>query len=108
MPDGRIASDRALSKLRNGECGTDYVERMLLNAGATKRNPHEEPSAWLARLKEENFFNIVKHPGNWVYSFPLTKNARRAGQDLPQLTYPKRDVTITDGDVSLMELFKES
>lgn len=64
LPDGRIASERAMSKLRAGDTGHDYAERMLRDAGAPRRAANEDGAAWLLRLKNEGFLRRLSHPGN--------------------------------------------
>lgn len=100
MANGLVASERSLSKIRNGERGQDYAIRQLLKAGAPERGFAEDPRDWLARLKASGFLTSKRHPGNWIYSFPLTRRARKAANDLPCLPAPMRDPLITDGDVT--------
>jgi hypothetical protein len=68
MPDGRVFSDRAASKVRRGEVGIDYALRQLAAAGAPRRCLGEEGSAYLARLRREGFFRSVRHPGNLIFT----------------------------------------
>lgn len=88
MPNGRILSGRAMTKLRKGEQGVDYVIRDLEQNGAPERNLHESGSDWLQRLQAEGFLSGVKHPGNWVYSFPLTRGARKIAQNIEEAPRP--------------------
>lgn len=72
MPDGRVASERALSKIRKREQGYDYAMRQLRDAGAPARMLGEEPGGWLARLRQEGFFRPVRHPGNHAFTWTFT------------------------------------
>ena len=74
--DGRALSERALSKIRNGECGHDYAVRQLLAAGAPARRPFEDPRDWLARVLQPPLFRRMRHPGNYTYLFALDGAAR--------------------------------
>lgn len=105
MANGQVASDRMLSKIRNHECGHDYAERHLLAAGAPPRMHGEDSRAWVNRMKAAGFLRPQRHPGNWIYNFALTRGARKAANDLQQVTPPKRDPNVLQGDVSRLEIF---
>jgi hypothetical protein len=64
LPDGQVASERAMTKLRTGEQGRDYAEKLLRDAGAPARGLTEAPAAWVLRLKSEGFLRSLAHPGN--------------------------------------------
>jgi hypothetical protein len=49
LPDGTTLDRRALSKVRRGECGHEYVEQRLAGFGAPMRRPGESGGAFLAR-----------------------------------------------------------
>lgn len=104
MANGHVASERSLSKIRNDERGREYATRQLLAAGAPQRAKGEDPRDWLRRLSREGFLRKTRHPGNWIYSFPLTRSARRAANDLVSVDPPKRDPLISDGDVSRIQI----
>ena len=70
-PDGSVANERALAKLRNGESGADYVERRLPDQGATPRRMGESGADYLARIQEEGFLRRQRHPGNFAFSWTL-------------------------------------
>ncbi len=63
-PDGCVASERGLSKLRSGDVGRDYAEEDLLRRGAPHRWASELPSDWLTRLRAQGFLRPLKHAGN--------------------------------------------
>lgn len=84
-PDGRTVSERALSKLRNGERGAAYVERDLLAWGAPRRAAGERPEVWLARALQEGPFVRLRHPGCIAYVWRLDRDA----SPWPRLPYPK-------------------
>lgn len=67
MPDGRVFSDRAASKIRRGEVGVDYALRQLVEAGAPRRGPGEDGVRYLERLRRDGFFRSFRHPGNLVF-----------------------------------------
>ena len=84
--EGRTVSPRALSKLRTGSRGRDYVERRLVAAGAPRREPGEDGAAYVTRLLRADVFRRVRHPGNLVYAWPFDPHVvLRAA-----LPYPKR------------------
>lgn len=70
-PDGSVANERGLSKLRNDDVGADYVERMLREKGAATRQLSESGSDWIARLVGDGFFRRLRHPGNYTFSWNL-------------------------------------
>ena len=49
LPDGTALDRRALSKVRRGESGHEYVERRLTGFGVLMRRPGEYGGALLAR-----------------------------------------------------------
>lgn len=69
LPDGQVASERAMSKLRAGECGRDYAEQQLRNKGAPVRGPLEGGDQYLKRLKQEGFLRPLRHPGNLRFAW---------------------------------------
>ena len=69
--DGRVVSERALSKLRNGEVGAGYATRQLVEAGAPKRMLSESADAWIDRTLRSGAFRRVRHPGNLVFAWAL-------------------------------------
>lgn len=71
MPNGLVASERALSKLRNDDCGAAYALRQLIEAGAPPRRLHESAVDYLKRLEAERFFRLLRHPGNTVFGWRL-------------------------------------
>lgn len=70
-PDGRIVSDRALSKLRTDDQGSAYAYRQLLDCGAPSRAPMEEGPAYVRRALSEGPFRKIKHPGNLAFGWDL-------------------------------------
>lgn len=86
-PSGLVVSPRALSKLRNGERGREYVERLLVGVGARKRRVGEEPRAWVKSVLDDGTFRRLIHPGNLIYAWPLEREVARS---MPAgLVYPK-------------------
>lgn len=72
MPNGVVANERGLSKLRNGESGADYVERGLRTNGADARRLGESGTDYIARLVGDGFLRRTRHPGNFAFSWTLT------------------------------------
>ena len=70
-PDGTVANERGLSKLRNGESGADYVERKLRAMGADARGLFESGADYVTRLVESGFLRKSRHPGNFAFSWTL-------------------------------------
>lgn len=70
-PDGSVANERGLSKLRNCESGSDYVERKLRDMGATPRLRNEDGARYVERLVEIGFLRRQRHPGNFAFSWNL-------------------------------------
>ncbi len=71
MPDGSVANERSLSKVRSGDRGADGVQRDLQRQGAPARRFGESGRDWLARLVAERFLRRVAHPGNHAFSWEL-------------------------------------
>lgn len=103
-PDGRPISSRALSKIRNAECGQRYAMDDLLHAGATPPRHGQDRTAWLADLEHAGFLRRRRHPGCHTYVVPLTRAARHAAAKVPDHPYPVLDRTLTDGDVTALPL----
>lgn len=104
-PDGQTFSARAASKIRNGETGQGYAIDQLIRAGAPGPALGQSPSDWFKDLVAGPFFTRFKHDGCHVYSFPLTRTAKRAASKFPTLQRPRRDPTIAQGDVTALPLF---
>ncbi len=104
MPNGRIVSPRALSKIRTQDTGSAYAERQIVEAGAPARDHGEEPCDWIMRLRREGHLSQRRHPGNLVYAFALTRAAKLAGRDRPSLAYPTIDHAVERGDVTMPPL----
>lgn len=104
MPDGRPISSRALSKIRNAECGQRYALEELIRAGARPPRPGETRATWLVDLEQTGFLRRSRHPGCHAYLFPLTRAARIAARKVPSLPYPILDRAATRGDVTALAL----
>ncbi len=87
LPNGTIASARALSKIRNEERGWRYAQHQLLDAGLDARNEHESHRAWLDRVLPT--CTHVIHPGNFVYAFGLDVQTRKHLSAAQTAPYPK-------------------
>lgn len=85
--DGRLLSERSLSKLRTGERGAGYAERQLVEAGASVRGAGEDPRDYVARALSEGPFRQIRHPGNLVYVMALDDEADTRARLAPGLPY---------------------
>jgi hypothetical protein len=104
MPGGQPISSRAISKIRNDECGQRYAADQLVAAGARARRIGEDGASWLADLERISFLRRQRHPGNHVYLFPLTRAARIAARGVPSLPYPMLDRSVPAVDVTALPL----
>lgn len=75
--DGRVVSQRALSKIRNEERGAEHAARQLVEMGAPERGHGEDPRSWVERALASGVFDRLKHPGNHVYLLGLDRRSRR-------------------------------
>lgn len=67
--DGRLVSERMVSKLRNGERGAGYAYRTLLALGAPPRRPLEADDDYVERAMKEGPFKKARHPGNLIFTW---------------------------------------
>ena len=104
LPDGRPISSRAISKIRNAECGQRYAMEDLIRAGARAPRLGEDRGEWLASLERTGFLTRRRHPGCHAYLFPLTRAVRIAARKVPSLPYPILDRAATGGDVTALPL----
>ncbi|TMC03164.1 MAG: hypothetical protein E6J41_28410 [Chloroflexi bacterium] len=89
LPDGRVLSERALSKVRGDEQGHAYVERELVRFGARARRPGEAGAAWLREALAAAGVRSLVHGGNHRYAFRLGARRRLVAVGLPVAAYPK-------------------
>ena len=87
---GETISGRALSKIRNLESGHAGAIDRLVRLGAPRPGPHEHPRAWLDRCRTDAVLTPMRQAPLFTYCFELTRDARRQGQALPRLAYPRR------------------
>lgn len=104
LPNGQPISSRAISKIRNAECGQRYAVDQLVQAGARAPRGNEARAAWLAELEATGFLRRQRHPGNHVYLFPLTRAAKIAARTVPDLPYPRLDRSPAVDDVTALPL----
>lgn len=102
-PDGQLFSERALTKIRNGESGRAYAIAQLVARGAPSPIG-DDGRAWLEGLRQSGFLSKRRHNGNHVYVFEMTRSARMAGRDLPRLPYPAIDRCDGVDDVTALPL----
>ncbi|MFK4985577.1 hypothetical protein ACI4B7_27510, partial [Klebsiella pneumoniae] len=80
----------AASKVRGGERGHAYAERLLRRWGAPPRRPGDDPAAWLRVALAAAGARRVRHPGLHRYAFaigPVRQTVAVAGWPRP---YPKQ------------------
>jgi hypothetical protein len=75
LPDGRVLSERAKSKIRRLERGWEYAAKRLLAFGADAVWM-DDPAAWLAHWLSR-LARPLRHPGNHRYLWGLDRLARR-------------------------------
>jgi hypothetical protein len=85
--DGREMSNRAASKLRNGERGARYATAQLVAAGAREPAPGEDLAAWY-RAEVQRVTRAQRHPGNHRYAWALSRTAHRV-LSAASMPYPK-------------------
>lgn len=88
---GLVLSERALSKVRTQEQGSEAAERHLVRLGAQPRAAGEDPRQWLRASLEEIGVRKVRHPGNHRYAWAIGAGAsrRREAIALERTPYPK-------------------
>lgn len=79
-PDGRVVSERALSKIRKDESGSDYAQRQLRTYGAPPRQAGEGGDAYVRRALESGVFRRVRHPGNLVFGRAIGPARQRTAE----------------------------
>lgn len=90
--DGRVVSERMLSKLRADDQGAGYAYRSLLALGAPRRAPIESGTAYVTRALREGPFVRMRHPGNHVYGWAIGGRLQRRWTERgfeEGLPYPK-------------------
>ena len=86
LPDGRVLSRRAISKIRNGEQGLHYASAILESHGAAPLGG-QDPRAWLAHWLPR-LTRPLRHPGTFKYAWTLHRRDRSALK-CHHLAYPK-------------------
>jgi hypothetical protein len=84
LPDGRVMSDRAISKIRAAERGWQYPVEILRSYGADECPETDDARrAWLTHWLDI-LTRTVNHPGNLKYAWSFSKRVK-----LQSLAYPK-------------------
>lgn len=94
--NGRELSNRAASKIRNGERGARYAAAQLVAAGAREPAVGEDLSTWY-RDEVARITRTQRHPGNHRYVWALSRGAHRDLQKL-SLPYPKMRLDALAGE----------
>ena len=83
LPDGRVLSDRAISKIRARERGWEYAVQILVDHGAEPLRG--DAAAWLKKWL--TLTRPLAHPGNHRYLFGLDRRTKKTLP--PSESYPK-------------------
>ena len=75
--EGAVVSQRALSKLRNGERGASYAYEFLVANGAPRIAVGETGRAYVSRALAEGPFRRLRHGGNHAYALTFGTHAVR-------------------------------
>jgi len=71
---GRAVAQRMLCKIRNGESGRRYAEKLLREVTGIDPLPDETPAEFVRRAQEQ--LRPVRHKGNHLFIFPLASDRR--------------------------------
>lgn len=102
-PDGQLFSERAMTKIRNGETGRAYAIEQLVAKGATAP-VGGDGRRWLEELRSSGFLSRRRHNGNHVYVFEMTRAAKLASRGLARLPYPVIDRKTGLDDITALPL----
>lgn len=90
-PDGRVVSERSLSKIRQEDRGAAYALAQLIGWGAPRPAPLEDSAAYVSRALREGPFRRVKHPGNIAYVWAMGRDRKTTEARFPAgRPYPKK------------------
>ncbi len=67
LPNGTIASERGLAKIRTRDQGWEYAERQLIRSGLQPRHAGEQGLDYLRRVMLP--LQRIIHPGNYAYAW---------------------------------------
>lgn len=87
LPNGEIASERALAKIRSDDQGRDYAEAQLRQAGLPARQVAENGAAYVKRVCEG--LERIRHPGNFAYAWGFDPEVSRHIGPFEPARYPK-------------------
>ncbi|HEY5246718.1 MAG TPA: hypothetical protein VIJ60_13690, partial [Acidimicrobiales bacterium] len=82
----------ALTKVRTGERGTDYVERRLVAYGARPLRAGDDRRRWVLDALDAVGARRVRHRGNHRFAFAIGRSRgdrRRLVPAMTSLPYPK-------------------
>lgn len=78
LPDNTVLTDRAMSKVRNGESGAGGVIRRLVLLGARPPVAGQTGKQWLRQALTDLRVRRFDHPGNHRFAFLLGSERQRA------------------------------
>lgn len=76
LPDGRVFSERNISKIKKGHKGWRYASDLLVQLGADRLTDASKGAAWLAHWLPL-LTRPVRHPGNHKYIWGLDKPTKK-------------------------------
>ena len=68
---GRVVSERAISKIRQEDSGIGYALGQLLELGAPSPLKGESGAGYVNRVKTSGLLRSFRHPGNYVFTWDL-------------------------------------
>lgn len=85
---GTIIPGRTLTKIRKQERGHQPAIDRIVSLGASPPLYGQTPAEWLASLPATGIVTPMRHPGHYIYNFPLTRRAKARSRKLPSQPYP--------------------
>ena len=83
-----VIPGRTLTKIRKQERGHGPAIDRIVSLGAEPPSHGQTPAEWLASLPATGIVTPIRHPGHYIYNFPLTRRAKARSRQLPSVPYP--------------------
>ena len=83
-----VVPGRTLTKIRKQERGHGTAIDRIVSLGAEPPSHGQTPAEWLASLPATGIVTPIRHPGHYIYNFPLTQRAKARSRQLPSVPYP--------------------
>lgn len=87
LPNGSIASERGLAKIRTRDQGWEYAERQLIRSGLQPRHAGEPGPDYLRRVILP--LPRINHPGNYAYAWGFDAGVKAFVGPANPSEYPK-------------------